>query len=344
MGTRAAWQVRNRWATRGPAGLAVLLSAALVGLLFYAVGAGAYPLSLTELLSALSAGPDPQAAIGGALLWQVRLPRVAAALLAGAALSIAGAGMQTVMRNPLAAPDLLGVSAGAALGAVVGILLGWSPVAVQSAAFLGGAAAVLLVWQLAHRLPGSNRILTLILCGLAIGSLLSAGVALAKVLADPTGTLPVITFWLLGSFAGVTPVDAVALLFTTGLSALVLAALGWRIDLLSLSDDEAHASGVRARRLRALVVLACTLAASGAVAVAGIIGWIGLIVPHAIRLLIGGGFARGLLPTGLAGALLMLLVDTLTRSVPGGELPPGVLMALIGAPTLFGLMALRVLR
>ena len=328
---------------REPAGLTLALGLALLAALVLAVGSGRYPMGASQLMATLWSGLSggEAGATVETIVWQVRLPRVLAAALAGAALAMSGAGMQAVFRNALAAPDLLGVSAGAALGAVAGILLGWPTPAIQAAAFLGGIGSVLMVWVAARKLRGTDRILTLILCGVAVGSLLSAGVALAKYVADPAGTLPAITFWLLGSFAGVTPPDAVALALTTGVSAAVLASLGWRVDLLLLSDDEVRTSGVRAGWLRAIVIVACTLAASGAVAIAGVIGWIGLVVPHAVRLAIGGGFARALLPTALAGALLMLVVDTVARGSLEAELPPGVLMALVGAPALFGLLALR---
>ena len=319
----------------------LLLPAALL----LAAGVGSYGLGVADLLRILwhaAGGPaHGLPAEAEAVLWQVRLPRVACAALVGAALAMSGAGMQAVFRNPLAAPDLLGVSAGAAFGAVAAMFAGLPAVAVQACAFVGGLSAVALVWFASRWLPTADRTLTLILGGVAIGSVLSAGVALVKYLADPYSQLPAMTFWLLGSFAGVGPADALALAVTTALSAGLLALLRWRVDLLLLGDDEARTSGVRPARLRAAVVLACTLAASAAVAVAGVIGWIGLVVPHAARLLVGGAFARLLPAAMLCGALLLLAVDTLSRTLPDAELPPGVLMALVGAPVLFLLLALR---
>lgn len=317
----------------------------LFALVVLAMGAGTYRIDAGELLrvlwSRLGGPPHALAEALDTVVWQVRLPRVAAALLAGAALAMSGAGMQAVFRNPLASPDLLGVSSGAAFGAVLGIFLRWPMPLIQTAAFCGGLGAALLVALSARWLRSSDRILNMILCGIAIGSVLSACVAMLKYLADPGGQLPAITFWLLGSFSGVAEADAIALALTTSLAAGVLFLLGWRVDLLLLSDDEVHTSGVHAARLRALVVVACTLAASGAVAICGIIGWIGLVVPHAVRLMLGGGFARSLTPTILCGAILMLVVDTFSRSLTAADLPPGILMALIGGPALFGLLALR---
>lgn len=338
-------EARRNPFTRRPAGLAALLAIALVVALGSALASGSYQIPLPDLPAVLwrgvSGGAPSDGTTAELVVSQVRLPRVLAAALAGAALAMAGAGMQAVFRNPLAAPDLLGVSSGAAFGAVAGIFLGWSMVSIQLAAFAGGIAAVALVWAVSARLRGAERTLTLILCGIAVGSLLSAGVALFKYVADPGSQLPAITFWLLGSFSGVSAAETVALALTAVPAAVVLAGLGWRVDLLLLTDDEVRTSGVDAARLRGTVIVACTLAASGAVAVAGVIGWIGLIVPHAVRLAIGGGFARSMPATMLAGALLMVVVDTLARGAFETEVPPGVLMAMIGAPALFALLALR---
>lgn len=333
-------------ASRSGARLATVALWALLPVAFLlAAGVGSYPLGPLDLLrvlwATLSGTEHGLPATAETALWQVRLPRVACAVLVGAALSMAGAGMQSVFRNPLAAPDLLGVSAGAAFGAVAAMYAGLPGHVVQAVAFAGGLAAVALVWLSSRWLRSADSTLTLILAGVAIGSLLSAGVALFKYVADPYSQLPAMTFWLMGSFAGVVPADAIVLAVTTGLSAALLFLLRWRVDLLLLGDDEARTSGVRPGWLRAAVVVACTLAASGAVAVAGVIGWIGLVVPHAARLLVGAAFARLLPAAMLCGALLLLAVDTLARVVPEAEIPPGVLMALVGAPVLFLLLALR---
>lgn len=328
-----------------PAVALAVLGGLLAAAVLAAIASGSFPIGPAELarllLGGSGAAPDGLPVQAQAVLWQVRLPRVACAVLVGAALAMSGAGMQAVFRNPLAAPDLLGVSSGAAFGAVAGMYLGWPGPAVQAAAFAGGLVAVGLVWLASRWLAAGDRTLTLILGGVAVGSLLSAGVALLKYLADPHSQLPGITFWLMGSFAGVGPPDALVLLLTTATAGLLLALLRWRVDLLLLGDDEARTSGVRPVALRSAVIVACTLAASGAVAVAGVIGWIGLVVPHAARLLVGAAFARLLPVATISGALLMLAVDTLARGVPQAEVPPGVLMALIGAPVLFALLALR---
>ena len=319
-----------------------LLALALVASALYALGSGRFHLPLGDVLRILIDGHGAPVPLGPStaetVLWQIRGPRVLAAIVVGAALAASGVALQSVFRNPLAAPDLLGVSAGAALGAVLGIFLGWSVFAIQASAFAGGLAAVTIVYAVGTVLPLRDRTLSLVLAGIAIGSVLGALIALVKTLADPYTQLPAITFWLLGSFASITLVD-LALLSGLALLGLVpLALMRWRADALALSDDEVHALGVRLPVVRLALVCGATLATSGTVAAAGIIGWIGLVVPHAARLMVGASFPRVLPVAMLLGALLMLVIDTLGRSLAQSEVPPGVLTALVGAPVLFALM------
>jgi iron complex transport system permease protein len=263
---------------------------------------------------------------------QVRGPRILAALLVGAALAAAGTAYQGMFRNPLVSPDILGVSAGAALGAVLGIFFSQSALVIQLGAFAGGLAAVGLVYAVGANVRRHDPILSLILAGIVLGTLLGAFIALIKYLADPYNQLPAITYWLLGSLAAVAPSD-LALAAPFALAGLVpLYLLRWRMNLLALSDDEARALGVPVARLRLAVVCAATLMTAAAVAISGIIGWVGLLIPHAARMLVGPEFSR-LLPLAMVlGAAFLLAVDTLARTVAPIELPPGVLTALIGTP------------
>lgn len=322
-------------------GLALAL---LVGALL-ALGRGSFPLSLGDVLRLLAtqfgaASPDLPAG-AETVLWQVRGPRVLAAVAVGAALAASGVALQSVFRNPLAAPDLLGVSAGSAVGAVLGIFLGWTVLAIQAAAFAGGLGAVAIVYAIGSALPLRDRTLSLVLVGIAVGSVLGSVVALVKTLADPYTQLPAITFWLLGSFASIGQAELAGLLSCGIAGLLPLLLLRWRADALLLSDDEVRALGVRLPALRLSLVVGATLMTAATVAAAGIIGWIGLVVPHAARLLVGAPFARLLPVSMLLGALLMLAIDTVGRSIGPAELPPGVLTALIGAPVLFSLMLRR---
>ena len=272
------------------------------------------------------------------VLWQIRAPRVAAALLVGAALAAAGAAYQGMFRNPLVSPDILGVSAGAAAGAVLAIFFSQHPLAIQLAAFAGGVAAVGLATLVASAARGHDPALALVLSGVVIGSLLGAVVALVTALADPANQLPPITFWLLGGLGAVAPRDLAlaAPLVLAGLVPLVL--LRWRMNLLALPEDEARALGVPVGALRIAVVAAATLMTAAAVAISGIVGWVGLLVPHAARLLVGPEFSRLLPLAMLLGAAFLLAVDTLCRTAAPIELPPGVLTAIVGTPAFLVLL------
>jgi iron complex transport system permease protein len=318
-------------------------AAGLLVLVAIAFAVGRYPVSVGEIFTLLGAkltgAESGLPANVETVILQVRGPRVIAALLVGAALAAAGTAYQGMFRNPLVSPDILGVSAGAALGAIVAIFLSLDVLFIQLFAFAGGLAAVALVYGVGSRMRGHDPLLALILTGVVIGTLLGSAIALLKYLADPYNQLPAITYWLLGSLASITPRDlaAAAPLALLGLAPMVL--LRWRMNLLALPDDEARALGVNAARLRTLVVAAATLMTATAVAVSGIIGWVGLLIPHAARLLVGPDFGR-LLPLSMVlGAAFLLGVDTVGRTAATIEIPPGVLTALIGTPFFLWLFA-----
>jgi iron complex transport system permease protein len=311
---------------------------ALILLAAIAFAVGRYPVSLGEVLGAmLGQAADPTV---NTVVLQVRGPRVLSALLVGAALAAAGTAYQGMFRNPLVSPDILGVSTGAALGAVLGIFLSQNIVMTQLFALAGGLAAVGLVYGVGSRMRGHDPLLALVLTGAVIGTLLGSAIALIKYLADPYNQLPAITFWLLGSLAAISPKDLAiaAPLALLGLAPMLL--LRWRMNLLALPDDEARALGVDTRRLRTLVVTCATLMTASVVAISGIIGWVGLLIPHAARLVVGPDFGRLLPLAMLMGAGFMLAVDTLCRTLATIEVPPGVLTALIGTPFFLWLFAI----
>ncbi len=309
---------------------------ALALLTLFAFAAGRFPISGLELAqlaanklfgAGYSIAPSAETVV-----LQVRGPRILAALLVGAALAAAGTAYQGMFRNPLVSPDILGVSAGAALGAVLGIFFSQNALVIQLGAFAGGLGAVGVVYAVGANVRRHDPILSLILAGIVLGTLLGAFIALIKYLADPYNQLPAITYWLLGSLAAISPAD-LALAAPFALAGLVpLYLLRWRMNLLSLSDDEARALGVPVARLRLAVVCAATLMTAAAVAISGIIGWVGLLIPHAARMLIGPEFSRLLPLSMLLGAAFLLAVDTLARTAAPIEIPPGVLTALIGTP------------
>ena len=323
------------------AAIVVGLTALLIALMLAAALVGAYPLSLGDVVAAVGrwlTGAAPQGQID-TVLFEVRLPRVLAAVLVGAAIAAAGAAYQTLFRNPLVSPDILGVSTGAGLGAVLGIFLSLPVAAIQLSAFAMGLATVGLVYAIASVVHGREPILVLVLAGVVVGSLAGAAISLMKILADPYDQLPAIVFWLLGSLSAIRKgeVWAAAPLVLLGLVPLVL--LRWRVNVLSLGDEEAKALGVEAGRLRLFVVAAATLMTASVVAISGVIGWVGLVIPHIARMAVGPSFDR-LLPTAmLMGASYLLLVDTVARTMARIEVPIGILTAIIGAPFFLWLLA-----
>jgi iron complex transport system permease protein len=324
-----------------PLSLLAALAVMLGVLVLAAAMVGAFPVSFGEMLAAIGrrlTGAPPVGQID-TVLFEVRLPRVFAAVLVGAALAGAGAAYQTLFRNPLVSPDILGVSTGAGLGAVLGIFLSLPVVGIQLTAFAMGLATVGLVYAIASMVHGREPILVLVLAGVVVGSLAGAAISLMKILADPYDQLPAIVFWLLGSFSAIRKgeVWAAAPLVALGLVPLLL--LRWRINVLSLGDEEARALGVEAGKLRFAVVTAATLMTASVVAISGVIGWVGLVIPHIARMLVGPSFDR-LLPTAmLIGAGYLLLVDTIARTMAAIEVPIGILTAIIGAPFFLWLLA-----
>ena len=315
--------------------VAGLFMAVLV-LAFGAVMIG--PLNLTpfQVLAALVGRGGDQAET---VIWSIRLPRVAAAVLLGAALAAAGASYQALFRNPLVSPDILGVSAGAGLGAVAGIFLSLPVAAIQLSAFAGGMAAVGVVTLISTLVRNTDWTLTLVLIGVVIGALAGAATSLLKVLADPYDQLPAITFWLLGSLASITTEDIRPALPAVAVGLVPLVLLRWRINVLSLGDDEARALGVEAGRTRLLVIAAATLVTASVTALAGVVGWVGLVIPHIARMLVGPGFGQLLPVSLLIGAAYLLIVDTLARTIAQVEVPLGILTAVIGAPFFVWLLA-----
>ena len=323
-------------------GLIIAIAVLIAGLLL-AFTVGRYPVSLGDIVSVLLAKiaghhSDISPAVESVIL-QVRGPRVLAAALVGAALAVAGTAFQGLFRNPLVSPDILGASSGAALGAVIGIYFSLGVFVIQAFAFVGGLLAVAAVYVIGSAVRSRDPILVLVLTGVVIGALLGAGVGLVKYLADPYNQLPAMTFWLLGSLAAANVSDLLPLFGPVALGAAVLIALRWRMNVMSLPEEEARSLGVATGPLRIVIVAAATLTTSASVATAGIIGWVGLVVPHLARSLVGPDFAR-LLPTAaILGGGYLLLIDTLARAATEVEIPLGILTAVVGTPFFIWLLA-----
>jgi iron complex transport system permease protein len=323
-------------------GLAIATAVLIAGLLL-AFTVGRYPVSLGDILTVLLAKltgqtADVSTAVQSVVL-QVRGPRVLAAALVGAALAVAGTAFQGLFRNPLVSPDILGASSGAALGAVTGIFFSLGVLAIQAFAFVGGLVAVAAVYVIGSAVRARDPILVLVLTGVVVGALLGAGVGLVKYLADPYNQLPAMTFWLLGSLAAANVSDLLPLFGPVAFGTAVLVALRWRMNVMSLPDEEARSLGVSTGPLRVAIVAAATLTTSASVATAGIIGWVGLVVPHLARSLVGPDFAR-LLPTAaILGGGYLLVIDTLARTAAEVEIPLGILTAVVGTPFFIWLLA-----
>jgi iron complex transport system permease protein len=316
-------------------GLGVGLAAGTVVLLIgvgVAFAVGRFPISLVDLarslLARLSGRPSGLPPALETIVWQIRGPRIVAAMLVGSALAVAGAAFQGLFRNPLVSPDILGASSGAALGAVLGIFFSLGVLGIEALAFAGGLMAVAIVYLIGTALRGADTILVLVL----------TGVVLVKYLADPYNQLPAMTFWLLGSLAGMSAADLPSLLVPVLIGTIALLALRWRLNALSLPEEEARALGVPTGALRVAVVVAATLVTAASVAAAGIIGWVGLVVPHLARFLVGPSFPRLLPTSALLGGGYLLLIDTLARTASAVEIPLGILTAAIGTPFFIALL------
>ena len=295
---------------------------------------GAHPLSWADLgqLWFNVTGATVDRATVSVLVYAIRLPRIIAALAIGSGLSVAGAAYQGLFRNSLVSPDILGASSGAAFGAALGIMLSFSVVAIQGMAFASGLGAVVLTYALSRSVGGGTFTLRLVLTGMVVGSLGMAGVAVIKTLADPYSKLPLITYWLLGSLSSVTMLDVKLLLPPLVIGVAVLVALRWPLNVMALGEDEARALGVPTGKVRVLTLLSATLVTAVSVAVAGVIGWVGLMIPHLVRFWIGPNH-RDLLPTSLLlGALFLLWADNLARWLFTVELPLGVVTCVCGIP------------
>lgn len=321
--------------------LLALLLGALALIMLFSLTAGSYSISASQIWQALVTGPGSPAANSNidVIIWQVRMPRLLGALLLGISLSAAGAVFQSLLRNPLVSPDILGVSAGSGLGAIVAMLLGLSLFGLQLSAFIGGLCAVALVYLLAGMLRQRDPILMLVLAGIAVGTVLGACISLLKVLADPYDQLPAITYWLLGGLNSVSLTELSWAAPTILLPLALIYAMRWRLNLLSLPDEQVQAMGVNVHASRWLLIAAATLLTASAVSFAGIVGWVGLLIPHAARLLTGANLQRLLPVCILLGACFVLLADSLSRSLGNSELPLGVLTALVGGPIFLLLLA-----
>ena len=323
-----------------PPGVLCLLAVILAGLFLLSFYLGRYGVdgfTTCRILLSPLLGEGNWTANEYTAVINVRLPRILLACLVGCCLASAGAAYQGVFQNPMASPDILGASSGAAFGAALAILLGLGNSGVTLSAFFWSLVTVAVVYLIGQRAPG-ERVLNLVLSGMIISSLFTAATSYLKLVADPTNQLPEITYWLMGSLSGTRQRDVLSILPVMALGLVPLFFLRWKLNLLTLGDDEARTMGVNAPRLRLGVVLCATLVTAASISVSGMIGWVGLVVPHLCRKLVGSNF-KWLLPCAmLAGAAFLLLVDDISRNLLATEIPIGILTAFTGAPFFLYLM------
>ncbi|WP_321478557.1 iron ABC transporter permease [uncultured Bacteroides sp.] len=333
------WNLKQSYNINGVAILSAL-TLLLVLIILFSFSVGRYSIAIGDILKYLFTGEYTDANLP-LLLNQIRLPRILAAVLVGGSLSVSGASYQGIFRNPMVSPDILGVSSGAGFGASLAILFSWGLAGIQGMAFVTGIISVCIALSFSKIMSKSHdRILMLVLSGMIVGSMFTALISLIKYLADSEYKLPDITFWLMGSLAEVTMKELKSVFPFIGLALLPLILSSWRLNILSFGDEEARALGVHAGRLRIIVIACASLITASVVSITGLIGWVGLIIPHFARFLVGPDH-KVLLPASfLIGAIFMLIVDGFSRSLSSLEIPLGIITSLIGAPMFLILLRL----
>lgn len=316
------------------AALWVVLVALPVVFVIGSLALGAYAIAPDDvvriIVDRVANGDNAEGGMAANMIWNVRLPRILAAALVGAALSVSGAMFQGLFRNPLAAPDTLGVSNGAGFGAGLAIILGLSAFGVQIGAIAFGLLAVGIAFAIGLRSRTST--VTLILSGMLIGSLFSSLVSLLKFVADPTEKLPQIVYWLMGSLSAASYDELARILPLYLVSLVIIIAYRWRANVLSLGDKEAKSFGLNVTRDRAVIIAACSVITAVTVSISGIIGWVGIVVPHLARMLVGPDFRR-LIPASISlGICYLVVIDDVCRTLTAFEIPIGVITGIVGVP------------
>lgn len=265
------------------------------------------------------------------VLFRIRIPRIFAAAIIGAALAAAGVSYQGMFRNPMVSPDILGASSGAGFGAALGIITATGYFGITIFAFIFGIGAVLLAYFIS-RMSKMNSTLSMILAGMIISSLFTSCTSFIKLIADTDEVLPAITYWLMGSLTSIKTTDTLFVLVPVLIGMIPLFLLRWRMNLLTMSEEEAKSLGINTGAMRIIIIVCATLMTSASVAVSGMIGWVGLVIPHFCRMIFGYDYRRLLPATALFGASFLLLVDNIARNITTSEIPIGILTSFVGAP------------
>lgn len=314
----------------------ILILVPVIAFLF-SVTLGRYSITVKEVFEILIAkvlGKDiDYPKVIDTVIFQVRIPRIIIAMFVGSALSVSGAVYQGMFKNPMVSPDILGTSAGAGFGAALAILLSFSTVGIQIMAFGFGLLALTLTYIISTRVGrGGNVMYVFILAGILIGTVFQSFISLSKYVADPYDKLPAITFWLMGSLSTISQRDVLMIIVPFLLGIVPIFAIRWHLNTLSFGEEEAKALGINTGKIRLLVMVCTTLLTASAVSVSGMIGWVGLIIPHLARMVVGPNFKQLIPASMLMGGTYLLLVDNIARSAVSIEIPLGILTSLIGAP------------
>ncbi|HDS2561318.1 TPA: iron ABC transporter permease [Klebsiella aerogenes] len=318
----------------------LLLSMSLIVMSVASLFIGRYALSVNQVINTLIYSHGGASLNSAAtVIFNLRLPRIVAVILVGAGLSVAGATYQAVLKNSLASPDVLGTSSASAFGAALGILLGLPFHLASTSAFLFGILSLFMVFALCY-LKKNHEPITTILAGIIVASLFVSFVSIIKYIADPQDTLPAIVFWLMGSFASLVKTQIYGLIPLYLICYLIIYRMRWKMNVLSLGDDEARVQGINPWQLKMILLIASSVLISASVTIAGVVGWVGLVIPHLVRSLVGYNHGKLIPVAAVAGALFLLIIDNLARALTYAEIPIGILTALIGAP-LFAILYIR---
>ncbi len=315
----------------------VILFILLIAIFLWSFTIGRFAVSIPELLTVFSRKmlgfPATWSDTLETVLFNIRIPRIIVALIIGAALSASGAAYQGLFRNPMVSPDILGASAGAGFGASMAILYSGGTLAIQLAAFVCGITAVMLTYFISRLISkGGNSVLVLVLTGMVVTSLFSAFISLAKFTADPNHKLPEIAFWLMGGLSSITAKNVPLVLIPFFIGIIPMLLLRYKLNAFSFGEEEAQSLGIDTKKISFFYILFATLITSSAVATGGMIGWVGLVIPHLARILVGPNYKYMLPASILLGGAYLLLIDDLSRTIFELEIPLSILTAIIGAP------------
>lgn len=322
----------------------VILFLALIVIILISFQLGRYPISpkmlFKSLISIVSNNTEAVPSEVLTVLLKIRVPRIVSAILIGAALSMSGSSYQALFQNPMVSPDILGASQGAGFGAALGLLMFASYQTTALYAFTAGITAVLIAYLISTKFK-VDRILGLVLSGMMVGSIFSSMISFIKLVADPDNTLPAITYWLMGSLASIRNSDIKMVIIPIALGVGLTLSIRWKMNLLTMGEDEAKSMGVNTKLTRIIIIFASTLMTAACVSISGMIGWVGLVIPHFARMMVGNDYRYVLPASGLIGASFLLIVDNLARNLTTAEIPLGILTSFVGAPLFIYLILKR---